>query len=75
MHLSTTVGLEIIAARGELIMGTSPTGGRCDGEHIEHKQRAWFRLEPGRYPLCVRSTGPFEGAWQIYHGSAGFYQF
>ena len=67
--------LEIIAERGDLTVGKSPTSGQCDGEHIEGKSRAWFRLEPGLYPLCAKSTGPFEGAWRVHHGSAGFYQF
>jgi 4-amino-4-deoxy-L-arabinose transferase-like glycosyltransferase len=67
--------LEIIAEQGNLTVGKLPTGGRCDGEHIEGKSRAWFRLEPGHYPLCAKSTEPFEGAWRVHHGKAGFYQF
>jgi hypothetical protein len=65
--------LEIVAERGELIVGISPTSGQCDGEHIEGKKRAWFRLEPGLYPLCAKSMGPFAGSWQVHHGSASFY--
>jgi 4-amino-4-deoxy-L-arabinose transferase-like glycosyltransferase len=75
LEVRERLDLEIIAVRGELIVGTSPTSGQCDGEHIRGKQRAWFRLEPGRYPLCATSTGPCEGAWQVHHGSAGFSQF
>jgi 4-amino-4-deoxy-L-arabinose transferase-like glycosyltransferase len=67
--------LEIIAERGDLIVGKSPTSGRCDGEHIEGKLRVWFRLEPGLYPLCAKTRGPYEGAWRVHHGRAGFYQF
>jgi hypothetical protein len=67
--------LEIIAERGDLTVGKSPTSDRCDGEHIAGESQAWFRLEPGLYPLCAKSTGPFEGAWRVHHGRAGFYQF
>jgi hypothetical protein len=75
LEVRERLDLEMIAERGGLIVGTSPTSGRCDGEYIEKKKRAWFRLEPGRYPLCAKSTGPFEGAWRVHHGSAGFCQF
>jgi hypothetical protein len=75
LEVRERLDLEIIAERGEIIVGQAPTSGWCDGEHIEQKKRAWFRLEPGRYPLCAKITGPFEGAWRIHHGSAGFYQF
>jgi hypothetical protein len=67
--------LEIIAEQGDLTVGKFPTGGRCDGAYIEEKSRAWFRLEPGLYPLCAKSTEPFAGAWRVHHGNAGFYQF
>ena len=67
--------LEVVAERGELIVGRSLSGGRCEGERLEGRTQTWFRLEPGRYPLCVKSTGPFEGTWRVHHGSAGFSQF
>jgi 4-amino-4-deoxy-L-arabinose transferase-like glycosyltransferase len=67
--------LEIIAEQGDLIVGKSPTSGQCDGEHLAGKSRAWFRLEPGLYPFCAKSIGPFEGTWRVHHGSARFYQF
>jgi hypothetical protein len=73
LEVRERLDLEIIAERGDLIVGIFSTSGRCDGEHIEGQKRAWFRLEPGLYPLCVKSTGPFEGAWQVHHGSARFY--
>jgi hypothetical protein len=75
LEVRERLDLEIIAEQGDIIVGQSPASGQCDGEHIKQKKRAWFRLEPGRYPLCARSTGPFEGAWRIHHGSAGFHQF
>jgi hypothetical protein len=75
LEVRERLDLEIVAERGDLIVGKSPTGGRCDGEYITEKSRAWFRLEPGLYPLCAQSSGPFEGAWRVHHGSAGFYRF
>ena len=54
---------------GDHVVGKSPTSGQCDGEHIEGKRRAWFRLEPGLYPFCAKSMGPFEGTWRVHHGS------
>jgi hypothetical protein len=75
LEVRERLDLEIIAEREDLILGTSPQGGRCNGEHIKEEKRAWFRLEPGLYPLCAESPGPFEGTWRVHHGSAGFYQF
>ena len=75
LEVRERLDLEIIAERGELTVGTSPTSGRCDGEQIAEEKRAWFRLEPGLYPLCAKSTRPFQGAWRIHHGSAGFSPF
>jgi hypothetical protein len=75
LEVRERLDLEIIAERGDLILGTSPQVGRCNGEHIKEEKRAWFRLEPGLYPLCAESPGPFEGTWRVHHGSAGFYQF
>ena len=73
LEVRERLDLEIIAERGKLIVGISATSGQCDGEHIEGKRRAWFRLEPGLYPLCAKSTEPFAGSWQVHHGSASFY--
>jgi 4-amino-4-deoxy-L-arabinose transferase-like glycosyltransferase len=75
LEVRERLDLEMIAERGEIIVGQAPASGRCDGEHIGQQKRAWFRLEPGRYPLCAQSTGPFEGAWRVHRGSAAFYQF
>jgi hypothetical protein len=75
LEVRERLDLEIIAERGALTVGTSPTSGRCDGEHIEEERRAWFRLESGLYPLCAESPGAFEGAWRVHRGSAGFSQF
>jgi hypothetical protein len=75
LEVRERLDLEIIAEREDLTVGKSPANGRCDGEQIAGESRAWFRLEPGLYPLCAKSMGPFEGAWRVHRGSAGFSQF
>jgi hypothetical protein len=67
--------LEVVAERGELIVGHSLGSGRCDGEHLDGTTRAWFRLEAGLYPVCAKGMGPAEGTWRVHRGRAAFSQF